>query len=443
MNERKLYVGFNWILYGLHGGCTGDELPNMISGQKSVVMGTLEHSRVRANLGINDWSIAQYQDSHPEMIDLIRSGLEDSRFELTSMTHMEPILSLIPYGEMKREVELNVQTLEKTFGRRPTGAYNPEMGWDPVSAKVLLDNGLSWIVLSNWQLYKLSSPRISSEDQMYRPAQINAIDDRQITGVFASLEKGDWNIPHEIPGPGIYLHRYLLGRKRAEPQHRPARQDPHTRLQGFPADDFDVDTLDHLVPAMERLQSMNRNGDMLVLFCFDSETFWREPYLGTINLSQGDMERRFSRFLGELENLPYVEFTTVGDYLRNVQPEFQCYIQPSVGLFDRDGFGIWERGAVNQAYSLNIQCHEAADMIRSVQTLVDVARMLGRDVGDAESLIESAREDLSIARQSSGRGYGPIGWFTNWCSESAVAAIEKMERAHSILIGGSSDEETK
>jgi len=294
------------------------------------------------------------------------------------MTHSEDIISCLPYDEMIREVVWNIDTLDKVFGVRPKGAYNPEQSWDPFSGKVYLDSGIEWIAISKRQLYKMGYPEVEDERELFMPAYLRTVEDQRIKAVFNSLEPGHWGVPDDFRyGPGVFLAEYLHG-----------RQD------------------DKLMPsALERLREMNVNGKMLILTCEDSEDFWRSPFYGLTHLSQHDMKKRFDRFLLFLESLPYVEFITISEYLQKVSPEKVYYIRPSVGLFNRDGFGIWERGMFNQAYNLNIQCNRIGEDIWHAELLMRLAKKKGRDTVRVEGLIREAWENLGLARTASGRGY--------------------------------------
>jgi hypothetical protein len=112
-----------------------------------------------------------------------------------------------------------------------------------------------------------------------------------------------------------------------------------------------------------------------------------------------------------------------------LSPKTERYIRPSVGLFDRDGFGIWERGAFNQAYPLNIQCNRAGEDIRHAQLFCRAARKKGKDTTRADALIERAWQSLSLAKTASGRGYGNTEPFTMWCSDHAATAMKLAEEA--------------
>lgn len=397
MSDKKLHVGFNWILYTLASACRPDEFPLTVSGHKSVIDVTLRHPRVKANLGINSYVARMYADDFPDMLKLVKTGVENGQFEITSMTHSEDIISWLPFDEMAREVEWNLETLQEVFGVTPIGAYNPEQSWDPFSGKLLLDAGIEWLAISNWQLYKMAYPKIDDQSDLYTPALLRTIEDKKIKTVFNSLEPGNWGASKEFPhGPGIFIWEYLNGTRDYE----------------------------HLPDAFNRLSTMNTDGNMLVLFCQDSEDFWRSPYFGFTTLTQKQMEERFDRLLSLLESLPYIEFVTISEYLEKVPPKKTYYVRPSVGLFDRDGFGIWDRGAFNQAYPLNIQCDRAGEDIRHAELLARIARKKGNDTGRVDALIKEAWQSLGLAKTSSGRGYGNTEPFTMWCSDYANKALK-------------------
>ncbi|HIJ64894.1 MAG TPA: hypothetical protein HPP77_03005 [Candidatus Hydrogenedentes bacterium] len=343
-----------------------------------------------------------YDEKFPDMVELVKAGVENGQFEVTSMTHSEDIISWLPRDEMAREIAGNLNALETTFGVRPKGAYNPEQSWDPFSGKLMLDAGIEWVAISNWQLSEMSYPKIENARDLYTPAYVRTVEDGTIKAVFNSLEPGYWGVSKEFGhGPGVFIWEYLNGSRDS----------------------------DHIPNALERLQAANADGDMLLLFCQDSEDFWRSPYYGLTTLSQQDMEERFDRLLSLLESLPYIEFVTISEYLERVSPGKTYYVRPSVALFDRDGFGIWERGAFNQAYNLNIQCNRAGEDIRHAELLARIARKKGKDTRRVDSLLEESWQHLGLAKTASGRGYGNTEPFTMWCSDHANTAMKRAREA--------------
>lgn len=405
MPDRKLYFGFNWVVYTLASICTPDQFPLTVKGQRSVIEGTLKHPRVKANLCINSYVARLWQREAPEMIDMVKEGVRRGQFEITSFTHDENILSDLPYDEIVRQVKLNVETQEEVFGVRPRGANNPEMSWDPVTGKVFLDCGLEWVAISNWQLFKLAHPAPSSKADLYRSAYLHTIEDARIPAVFTSLEPGSWRAGDDLPAPGLKLASYWAGR---------------------------IDE-SHIGPALASMQEINDRGDLFILHAEDSEDFWRAPYFHQTGLTQEQMEARFDRALCILESTPFVEFATVSEYLAQHPAERTHYVRPSVGFFDRDGFGIWERGMFNQAYNLNLQCDRAREEIHHAELMIELAEKLGGDAGRARELVRQAWEKYGLSRTASGRGYGTTEAFTVWSSDLAVGAFKLAREAISAV----------
>lgn len=424
--QKKLYVGFNWIVYTLGSSCRPDEFPLTISGQKSVMDVTLKHPRAKANLSINSYVARMYEKDFPDMIKLVKKGVDSGQFEVTSMTHSEPIMSTLPYDEMVREVKWNLDTLGKVFGVRPRGAYNPEQSWDPFSGKIYLDAGVEWIAISNWQLYSTGYPRIEDNRDVFRPAYLKTVDGGRIKAVFNSLDVWQWGVPPDFRyGPNTFVQQYLHG--------------------------HEDETI--TFPAFERLQKMNTDGDMLHLHCQDSENFWRAPYHGRkgygkirrhdgtfsghsypMKLTQHEMEERFDKLLTFLESLPYVEFVIISDYLQNVAPQKEYFVRSSAGHFYVDGLGMWERGLYDQAsYNLNIQCNRAAEDIRNAELVTRLAKAKGKDTSYIEAIIKEAWENVGLARTASGRsscgGQNKNEPLTMWCADHANKALQQAQEA--------------
>jgi hypothetical protein len=141
------------------------------------------------------------------------------------------------------------------------------------------------------------------------------------------------------------------------------------------------------------------------------------------------MEERFDSFLTMLESLPYVEFVTISEYLQRVPPEKEYFVRPSVGFFDRDGFGLFTRGIANQAYNLAIQSDRAGEDIRHAELLMAIAESKGKDTTQVKAMIREAWETLGIAKTASGKGYAVNDPFTLWCSDHAVRAQKQAQAA--------------
>ena len=93
MSDKKLYVGFNWILYTLASVCRPDEFPLTVSGHKSVMDVMLRHPRIKANLGINSYVARMYADEFPDLLGLVKTGVESGQFDPSVVEEFLAMLS--------------------------------------------------------------------------------------------------------------------------------------------------------------------------------------------------------------------------------------------------------------------------------------------------------------------------------------------------------------
>ena len=87
---------------------------------------------------------------HEDIIEGFRNLAEMGQIEFTGTAKYHPILPLIPGQEVKRQIDLNVQTNRRFFGRSytPQGFFPPEMCYSHDILQPLVKSGYHWIILS-------------------------------------------------------------------------------------------------------------------------------------------------------------------------------------------------------------------------------------------------------------------------------------------------------
>jgi hypothetical protein len=252
---------------------------------------------------------------------------------------------------------------------------------------------------------------VAGKAELFRPHQLHTVEGGLIPAAFASMEPGGWMAGPDLPGPSLNLAQIFNARR------------------GF----------SHLRAGLDELEALNTQGDMFVLHAQDCEDFWRGPYLNatrrqaTTEMGTGiaseEMVARFEEALSVLEDTPYIEFNTVSEFMARHKPQGDYYIRPSVGFFDRDSFGIWDRGMWNQASGLNHNCDRAIEEIHHAEMLLGVAKKLGTDNPRSEALVREAWDSYGMSRTSSGRGYHTTEPFGLWCNDFAVKAYKLAHEA--------------
>ncbi len=87
---------------------------------------------------------------HRDIIEGFQKLARKGQLEFTGTGKYHPILPLIPPEEVKRQIDLNVQTNRHFFGEVyvPRGFFPPEMCYSREILKPIIESGYSWIILS-------------------------------------------------------------------------------------------------------------------------------------------------------------------------------------------------------------------------------------------------------------------------------------------------------
>ena len=136
----------------------------------------------------------------------IKRGVVEGRYEVGTYTYTHPILSLIPYEDVYRQVRVGLDIDEEVWGIRPRGTILPEGSWDPSLAKVLTDEGIEWVLVSP-TAYLQDHPQ-ASPVELYRPYALRGTFDTAITSLFISgLREGLWGVIEGKQTEDEYLER--------------------------------------------------------------------------------------------------------------------------------------------------------------------------------------------------------------------------------------------
>jgi alpha-amylase/alpha-mannosidase (GH57 family) len=87
---------------------------------------------------------------HKDVIDGLRDLAVNGQLEFTGTGKYHPILPLIPKEEVKRQIDLNIQTNRRSFGKAyaPQGFFPPEMCYSQGILDPIIKSGYRWIILS-------------------------------------------------------------------------------------------------------------------------------------------------------------------------------------------------------------------------------------------------------------------------------------------------------
>ncbi len=97
-----------------------------------------------------------FEHGYRDVIDDIKDLIELGRIELTGSAKYHAFLPLIPESEVKRQISLNEETLQRYFGKHyvKKGFFSPEMGYSPKVASAVDLLGYKWLLADEVSICK-------------------------------------------------------------------------------------------------------------------------------------------------------------------------------------------------------------------------------------------------------------------------------------------------
>lgn len=381
-------IGYNFNLN--YAECPFEKTDLMVTQGHEPLLGVLlNHPKVKNNLFLTGYTEEYLQKRGEQVIKLIKNGLADKQFEVGTYSLCHPIFSLIPYEDASRQIELGLKCDEKTFGFRPKGFLLPEVSWDILLPEIMKKKGLEWVII-----YKEIVPKYKEADLYPGSVFVEGINDTYIKAVLGSNEMNNvfWGtIAGSISIDGL--------RRKIEGIYSKVEQ---TGLKDF-------------------LLSIKLDAEIIY---FSSVDFYGKKPGDPINpeLIKGRLDRVYTM----LEGLPFMKFTTVGDYLTDHPPEERVYAESMAGN-NPESLNPWLRGGSRER--LNILTDQARAKITQAAYVLELAGKQGMDVRGAKDKLEDAWYQLLLSENSDGRGYNPHPSRKIFVANAAVKATKLASEA--------------
>ncbi|MCX7788933.1 MAG: DUF1926 domain-containing protein [Spirochaetes bacterium] len=90
------------------------------------------------------------EKKHPEFLDVLGEMVSRKQVELLGGAFYDPILTILPRSDALGQIELFTTYLRKKFGKRPRGAWIPELEWEPWLASTLRTCGMDYTFLGEY-----------------------------------------------------------------------------------------------------------------------------------------------------------------------------------------------------------------------------------------------------------------------------------------------------
>lgn len=395
-NDPTIYFAIEYNFNLNYAECPVEKTHLMVTqGHEPLLEVLLKHPKVKNDLFLTGYTEEWLQKHRPRVIELIKRGLKSKQFEVGTYSFDHPIFSLIPYEDACRQIELGLKYDEKAFGFRPKGFLLPEVAWDVLLPEIMKKYGLEWVII-----YKEIVPKYKEEDLYPGSVLVEGINDTYIPAILGSNEMNGlfWAAIEGITtwGGGISIDG--LQRKIEEIYEKVKQKG----LKGF-------------------LLSIKLDAEIVY---FASVRFYGKKYGDSIDPRL--IKDRLDRVYTMLEGLPFIKFTTVGDYLAAHPPKEKVYAESMAGN-NPESLNPWLRGGGRER--LNVLTDQARARITQATYAIELAEKQGMNVKEAKNKLEDAWYQLLLSENSDGRGYNPHSSRKIFVANAAVKAVKLASEA--------------
>ena len=194
---------------------------------RKVFSGLLKIPRARLSLNISGVLCELLERfGGQDVLDSINKLLKNGNIEITGSAKYHAFLPLLPENEIKRQIILNEEVLNKYFGKhwKKRGFFSPEMAYSHKIAKVAHELGYKWIIID-----ELGFPpdKKISRDKIYK---IKGLDDfyvffreRNLSFIILSAQVGTVPVILKYLGSRLEKDEYVVTAMDGETfgHHRP------------------------------------------------------------------------------------------------------------------------------------------------------------------------------------------------------------------------------
>ncbi|MCB9803107.1 hypothetical protein H6761_03825 [Candidatus Nomurabacteria bacterium] len=107
-----------------------------------------KHKKFRATINISGSLVDQLAEFRPELLKKLQNLVKKNKLELTGSAKYHALLPLLSVSEIKRQIILNQETLNKYFpDAEIKGFYLPEMAFAPFLGKVIKNFGYQYLIV--------------------------------------------------------------------------------------------------------------------------------------------------------------------------------------------------------------------------------------------------------------------------------------------------------
>jgi len=385
------------------------EIPRVIKeSYLPTLKGLLKIPRSRIAFNVTGVTLEILEKEYPEIIDLIKKGIEKGQFELMGFAYSQPILPLIQEIDINLHIKKHLELLERLLGvKNPQGFFLPEAAWSPNLAPILRKFGFSWTMIDYDHLVLSQTAAGESVSIERKPIGFT---ERGMHFFTASIFKQIASLPtlalklrHDISDPdfepviiqgaGAEISAVLMKQVWTPLYFGASLAAPKVFRWLFGPTRF-----------QKRLKKMAKSEKVKGLVIPFGSDFEIIGYRG--NIPASIPVEKFLDFVSWATNEKDINLTTPTVYLKKNPPKKKVYLRTGSWAPDRS-LKVWDQDPDDK--KLNRLCDEARSyLIRA---------------GDSKEAQEGWHH-LLLAENSDGRGWNPVPERRLFCYEHALKAIE-------------------
>ena len=161
------------------------------------------HPGIRMGLHYSGSLLEWLRAEHPEFIATLRGLVDRGQVEILGGGLYEPVLASLPERDRIGQLARMAETVEATFGQRPSGAWLAERVWEPDLPTSLVAAGYGWTILDDAHFRAAAVP----EDALWGPYTTE--DQGSLLSVFGTEQGLRYRIPfHEVDEVIEYLREH-------------------------------------------------------------------------------------------------------------------------------------------------------------------------------------------------------------------------------------------
>jgi 4-alpha-glucanotransferase len=163
--------------------------------------------RIEVNLHYTGFLLDWMGKHHPEFLDLLRELVDHEQVELVGGAYFEPVIAVIPDGDIRGQTTLLRDRIKSLFLREPHGFWTAERAWEPHLPEIMSDLEASHSFIDDVSFESMGL----SESDCYEPYLVESRG-KHVT-IFPILKKLRYLIPFRSVSSTISFLKNARGKE--------------------------------------------------------------------------------------------------------------------------------------------------------------------------------------------------------------------------------------